>query len=669
VEFGRRPERFPFLLSLRVRPGLFRPGIAEAEYGVAAQVGFNGSYDHNRPVLGQFGFTHTRGHSGAWYMENGCYLQPEIERTRERVAQNAAEWPDPPTFVMTMDEPQAKPLAHAASCERCGEVFRTWLRDEMAVPLADLGADSWETVAPVTEAERDGSPALYYWSQRFRSKAFADFLRFQTDTSEELFPGSPPVTVNFSDGAVYSANMYGGGADYFHIFESRALTMAWSEDWSNIASTYQCAGYNVDLLRAASKYHDQPIGMYVITSYGRTPLDVKLKAYSSLGRGARVLHSFSYGPKYAGHEPGWYLQKNMYHPMTQLTHEIGGAEDLLLQAERLKSEVAFLYSTTSDIWTTGVDNLPGFDRMHSYLALIHAQVPVDFVSEEDVAGGELAGYKALYVFGPNLHSSAAAPIADWVRSGGTMYLAGGAAVADEYNRPARALDDALGLTRGEVATLHTHTAAGRYMGNLEAAGTAAVAAGEIELLGVRQEVSGGEMLASDAEGPVAARVACGDGTVFACGFAPGLSYIHRALAARDAAGSPAPDPDSPLVFATMGSWSNVKPGEMSYNPWEYPEAEREFLLEPVRHAGVVTPVELDRPLVEAFYLTGEQGAVVTLANYSLQPIEKLSVTVRAGRVPSKLESVRNGPLQFSAEDGVLTTEVPLLDTDILKLYW
>jgi hypothetical protein len=150
---------------------------------------------------------------------------------------------------------------------------------------------------------------------------------------------------------------------------------------------------------------------------------------------------------------------------------------------------------------------------------------------------------------------------------------------------------------------------------------------------------------------------------------PGLSYIHRALAARDAAGSPAPDPDNPLVFATMGSWSNVKPGEMSYNPWQYPETEREFLLAAVRHAGVVRPVELDRPLVEAFYLTGEQGAVVTLANYSLRPIEKLSVTIRAGRVPAKLESVRHGPLQFTAEDGTLVTEVPLLDTDIIKLYW
>ena len=34
------------------------------------------------------------------------------------------------------------------------------------------------------------------------------------------------------------------------------------------------------LLRAATKYHHQPIAMYDITSFGRAPLEVKLKALS-----------------------------------------------------------------------------------------------------------------------------------------------------------------------------------------------------------------------------------------------------------------------------------------------------------------------------------------------------------------------------------------------------
>ncbi len=670
VTFGSRPELFPFFLSMGLREGLFAPDIRETEYRIAAQIGFNGSNDRPDAMMRSLGFFATRTGTGSWYMDNGCYLQPQTERIRERIAQAAARWDEPPTVVMFMDEPGAKSLEHAAACEACTEAFRAWLRDEMRVPLADLGVASWEEVAPVTAAARASAPALYYWSQRFRPRAFADFLRLQTDEISAAFPGPPPATVNFSDGAVYSANMYAQGADYFHIFGTRALTMAWSEDWSNIASTYECCGYNVDLLRAATREQGQPIGMYVITSYGRTPLDVKLKAYSSLGRGARVLNSFAYGPQYAGHEPNWYLRGEMYHPMAELCREIGGAEDLLMQARRVRADVAFLYSTTSDIWTVGVNDLYGHDRMHSYLALIHAQVPVDFLSEEQVADGALEGYRALYVFGPNLHSAAAEPITEWVRGGGTLYLAGGAAVADEYNRPARRLDEALGLQRGSVETLQTHLGPGRYLVNLEPQDGAEFRGAKMGVFGVRQEISGERMLARFDDGaPALVRVTAGKGTVFACGMLPGLSYIHAALAKRDALGSPAPREGDAMDLMLRGSFSNLGPQDLSYNPWEYPRAERELLLLPAQYARARRPVTLSRPLIEAFYLEGERGAVVTLANYSLEPTDALAVTVRVPRTPARVESVRHGELAFEADDGAIHLVISLLDTDMLKLYW
>ncbi len=670
VTFGSRPELFPFFLSMGLRAGLFAPDIREAEYRIAAQMGFNGSSDRPDEMMRSLGFFATRTGTTSWYMDNDCYLQPQVERIRERIAQSAAGWDEPPTVVMFMDEPGARSLEHAASCAVCAEAFRAWLRDEMRVPLEELGAATWDEVAPVTADARESAPALYYWSQRFRPKAFADFLRLQTREISDAFPGPPPATVNFSDGAVYSANMYAQGADYFHIFGTGALTMAWSEDWSNISSTYQCCGYNVDLLRAATAERGQPIGMYVITSYGRTPLDVKLKAYSSLGRGARVLQSFAYGPQYAGHEPNWYLRGEMYHPMTELSREIGGAEDLLMQARRVRADVAFLYSTTSDIWTVGVNDLYGHDRMHSYLALIHAQVPVDFLSEEQVAAGALEGYRALYVFGPNLHSSAAGPIAEWVHAGGTLYLAAGAAVADEYNRPARPLDEALDLQRGEVRTLQTHLGPGRYLANLEAQDGAEFRGAEMGVFGVRQEISGERVLARfDDRAPALVRVAAGEGTVFACGMLPGISYIHAALAKRDALGSPAPREDDAMDLMLRGSFANLEPQELSYNPWEYPTAERELLLLAAEHAGARKPVALSRPLIEAFYLEGERGAVVTLANYSLQPTDALAVTVRVPRIPARVESVRYGDLSFQADGDTIHLVLPLLDTDMLKLYW
>ena len=465
--------------------------------------------------------------------------------------------------------------------------------------------------------------------------------------------------------------MYLQGVDYFRLFKSEALTMAWSEDWSNLASTYQCCGYNVDLLRAACKYHNQPLGMYLITSSGRTPLDVKLKAYSSIGRGVRVLKSYAYGIPYASHHRGWYMNRNIYVAVKQLAHEIGGAEDLLLQAKRIPSEVAFLYSTTSDIWTLGKNELYGHDRMHSYLALMHAQVPVDFLSEEDVIEGRLTPYKALYVFGPHLRQAAARPIVEWTEAGGTLYLAAGAATADRYNRPATPLDAGLGLSRGPVETLKAHTGAGRFLRGLAPQGQVTLERGTADLLGVRQPLDAEDVtvLAKSSDGtPLAIRCQRGSGTVFAAGFMPGISYIRKALLTRDAEAARTPMPGDKLGIPGMESGIKLPPHQRSYNPATYPEAEREVLLLPVRQARVVTPVVLSHSLVEAFYLEGPQGAVVTLANYGLRPIDKLSVTIRARR-SARIESVRRGPLNVSVTDGAAATELPLADTDMLKLYW
>lgn len=669
VTFGSRPRSFPVFLSMHLREGLFAPDIRETEYRVISEMGFNGTYDRPDEMMRSLGFFATRAGTTSWYMQNDCYLQPEIERIRERIEQSAADWDEPPTVVKFMDEPQAKSLEHAATCEVCRDQFRTWLREEMRVSPADLGAASWDDVAPVTAAARESAPALYYWSQRFRAKAFADFLRLQTREISAAFSGPLPATVNFSDGAVYTANMYSQGADYFHIFGTQALSMAWSEDWSNGASTYECCGYNVELLRAASAEHGQPIGMYVITSYGRTPLDAKLKAYSSLGRGVRVLHSFAYGPHYATHEPNWYLRAGMYHPMAELCHEIGGAEDLLMQAQRPPADVAFLYSTTSDIWTVGVNDLYGHDRMHSYLALTHEQMPVDFLSEEQVAAGALERYRALYVFGPNLHSSAAEPIADWVRAGGRLYLAGGAAVADEYNRPSRPLDDALGLGRAEVQMLQTKTGPGSGLADLEVADSAEFRGATLAVSGVRQEVAGESVLARFADGTRAlVRVPAGEGAVYACGMLPGLSYIRQALAKRNAIEQAAGE-DASTDLTLRGAFAHLGQRDLSYNPWEYPEAERELLLLAAEDAEARKPVALSRPLVEAFYLEGERGAVVTLANYSLQPTNALAVRVRVPRRPARVESVRHGELSFETDGDAIRMVVPLLDTDMLKLYW
>src|SRR5207237_948347 len=126
----------------------------------------------------------------------------------------------------------------------------------------------------------------------------------------------------------------------------------------------------------------------------------------------------------------------------------GAIENELLKAAPAPAKVALLYSSSSDIWTVH-DNLAyGFDRMHTWLALSHAQVPVDIVSEKQAATGALDNYQVCYLGGPNLTRAAAEKLKTWVENGGTLWLTAGAACRDEYNRNLAILNDILPAERG-----------------------------------------------------------------------------------------------------------------------------------------------------------------------------------------------------------------------------
>src|SRR5262249_22763709 len=149
-----------------------------------------------------------------------------------------------------------------------------------------------------------------------------------------------------------------------------------------------------------------------------------------------------YGPTWASHEGGPYWRTHVWQGKPEtwtanaaITREIGGAEDLLLTAMPAPAQVALLYSSSSDVWTVNGNLAYGFDRMHTWLALAHAQMPVDVVSEQHAARGALDSYSVCYLSGPNLTRDAAAKLREWVQRGGTLWLTAGAASRDEYDRP------------------------------------------------------------------------------------------------------------------------------------------------------------------------------------------------------------------------------------------
>jgi hypothetical protein len=245
-------------------------------------------------------------------------------------------------------------------------------------------------------------------------------------------------------------------------------------------------------------------------------------------------HGYEGGPTWKS--GAWYAHPEKWYGMAELVREFGGAEDMLVPAQPLPAEVALLYSSSTDIWTLNRNHAYGFDRMHIWLALQHAQIPVDIVSERQAAVGTLKGYRVCYFSGPNLTQAAATKLAQWVADGGTLFLTANAGVRDEFNRPLVALDALLPADRDKAdefapftnygSALRLQTARDRVRSDGLDAGVFCVQ----QRLAPRQRVG---VLASFTNGTTAlAERVYGRGRVFQTGFLPGLAYVQPALAAR-----------------------------------------------------------------------------------------------------------------------------------------
>ena len=699
---GKRPARIPFLATANIG-GYELPVDAEVttrEKKTLDYFGFNGGPER---IL-----------HGLWHMKAGSYCRPDIDVMRERIKHDVELFHksgrrlDDIVAVMLMDEPTGQAATFAAKDEAYRERFREWLKAKSLEP-EDLLVAGWDDVQPVAETERDQFPALHYFTQLFRTRALGDFMATQRRIIEEAYGRSFPTLVNFSDGAVYHANFCSQGIDYFELLDDDNQNAIWGEDWANNSSTYQCGAFNVALMQAAARKRNQTIGHYLIAHAGRTPWDIKTKAVAETARGVRLWQNFSYGPNWGSHEGGptwrshlWHHRPELWSANAEITREIGAVEDWLLTAKPAQTEVAILYSSSSDIWTMQSNLAFGFDRMHTWLALTHAQTPVDIVPEREIE--RLDRYKVCYLSGPNLTHAAAAKVRSWVEAGGTLWLTAGAGQRDEFNRPLDLPGDLSPVEREKIASPQPCTSSGKFLSYLNRQDTVTWGDQRLEVLSVKQNIgvkkerssaTAFEVLATFQDGSPAAVISrVGKGTVYTLGFLPALSYIKPALLARRpleqkaeadrvaaeklaAEKLTAAADDQPLAKSATVSALN-KPTtrvgskhellERSYNPWQYPAGIRNRLLTPVESAKVSRVLSCDTPLIDAVALPCEQGTLIALSNHTLQPLSHVRLELKTAQPVTRVESVRHGVLAASVEEsGVTVFTLPLDASDFVMV--
>lgn len=346
---------------------------------------------------------------------------------------------------------------------------------------------------------------------------------------------------------------------------------------------------------------------------------------------------------------------------------------MLVPAKKIPSQVAILYSSSSDIWDLRKNYAFGFERMFTWLALTHNQIPVDFVSEQTLAEKDLSGYKVCYFSGRNLSRLAAEKLKQWVKNGGTLFLTAGAGSKDEFNRPTNILDDILPAKCRDLQELQKYLSSGRYLDRLVPQDTVSLKDDtKIDVLSVKQNITpkpGSQVLGHFSDGRPAIIVGKKRrGTVYYSGFLPALTYAYRAIVDRnkvafgvDLQKVKIPSPEEIATETQLLT--------RSYNPWNYPQHIRNLIILPVKDKDIEMPVICNIPLIDAVAMACDKGILVPIANYTLQPIKKLVLTVKTKKPVKSVESVHAGKISFQQQGNFVKFSMPLKETDFVKLLY
>jgi len=327
-----------------------------------------------------------------------------------------------------------------------------------AIPLKDDEFAAWLKArgvaydGPVKYTTDRKDPLFYYSQIAAKEKGAAKFAE-----GTAYYKSKGVLT-----GANYSphANYLVTEIDYIRPFKLKAMSMPWTEDyaWQIADFSPQVVGYLVSGLRAGAKYDDLPIHMYVMPhSPGQLPSEFRMSYYCAIAHGAKMINYFCATPSAVGYTENYVDSYDlpMWKQIYTCTHEAGIFEDYILDGKVRPAKVGLLLSSADEL-ITGVNNfslaLHNNERKALYFALRHAQIPVDFLSEDDVIDGRAKEYKLIYVTQQYLNSKCLDSLQKWCEQGGTVVAMAGGGFWNEFQKENPAAAKFYGATGAKIDT-------------------------------------------------------------------------------------------------------------------------------------------------------------------------------------------------------------------------
>ena len=572
--------------------------------------------------------------------------------------------------------------------------FQAWCQKQ-SVSLKDLDCSGW-THCPFSPAFANASttPALYYYSTVFQHSTGIAKLKVETDHLISIMAGAGNKGVkfgaNFAPQAYYidprtgkqaCQNYLGWTYQWVRAFREGALTLPWAEDWiwQSPVGSQQVMTLSIEALRSGMYWVGEPAEvprelcdstwnvatgaysrlvaapkhvdmlMYVMKHFpGNTNNSWTRQLFGDLAHGVNRFDLFLFEPSTSGYTCDYVDSDGGAYPAVRAgTNMVGTFEDIVAAGARVGASVAVLYSETADIWLSSTGTYSS-ELRSLYIALKHAQLPVDVVIEEDCIAGRLHYYDVLYVTTPHISDAAAAGIAAWVEAGGTVFVTSGGGLRNQANQTNVAMETLLGIkqqvpsantgtqgtfngtvffTRQDLnfvenldnvsvtnATAHTLASHSGFSGAADPSVTLVVK-GSKSLFSVVPS-TGQEVLATFADGsPATVRTPKGRGMAYYSGFLPGLSYFEGAI---------------PLLPVDRGS-TDENMNHLVVT--EFSTLARDLITLPL--AGrlddpSVVPVRASNPLVEVGVLTAPgKGTALPCINWAGSPIAGFNVTLNA----------------------------------------
>lgn len=523
---------------------------------------------------------------------------------------------------------------HIGTCRDCQERFIQFLKTDGFDP-SPYGR-TWSEVQWTSEHEAANSfgRRLRYYSERFLSANTASIHSKIVAAARRHYSDDAPVLYNVNPTPVMGG-MSGHSLNWFEMERGDGMNAQWMEVIGQPEPGR--SSFLADLSWNICRRRKLPFGCYnLYVAQKRSARDT----LAFIARGAKSFIYYSYGPRTLGAADNFSESDQAILAVAEATRPIVAAEEYLHTTTRPPRDVCMVYSVTAEILDQ--DSTVVRDRVYTYLALNHDQIPVDIISEKDVLEGSLSQYNVAYLNGEHLRRDVAEKIRDWVNDGGNVWADAGAATRDEADDRMDVLEPVFGA-RHRMMMRSYPLNVGYYVA-----------------------------MTPDAEMGEATWEAGPWGNSFSTPSILKRAVIEpagaRAVSKFDD-GSPAAMTHSfgkgkSMLLAYSAGFTYSRFYRTATRERRFDEMDRKVVSQFALDAGASRPVRVSKSGVEATLLKSEKGIAISLLD-QWQNDPEVTIEFDLQKPPASVRSVMSGELKFRHENGKLSFDVKIENLDVV----